>query len=180
MDARSSVATRLNANSLDRRHTSHFEFGPMDDDVRSFGETLGRRVLGGDWPGVRPLLAPWIQGSMSDDDIRAFFEDEYRRTLEANGATASETPQFPEPDIGGNSFMTATELRKPISWAGGKVRPLASDVTDANVRYWMCLKFSCSDEQMERLGFDTFAETWIAVVSTDDGLRVGYWSQGAY
>ena len=27
---------------------------------------------------------------------------------------------------------------------------------------------------------DFFAEVWMAVVETDEGLRVGYWSQGAY
>jgi len=29
------------------------------------------------------------------------------------------------------------------------------------------------------LDFDHFAEVWMAVVETGDGLRVGYWSQGA-
>jgi hypothetical protein len=65
-------------------------------------------------------------------------------------------------------------------WAGNKVRDVAPEVTDANMRYWMCLKLPCSDEQMTSLGFDIFCETWIAVVETGDGLRVGYWSQGPY
>ena len=30
------------------------------------------------------------------------------------------------------------------------------------------------------LGFDSFCEVWVAVVDTAEGLRVGYWSQGAY
>ncbi len=152
----------------------------MDEDVRLFGDTLGHRVLSRDWPGVHQLLAPWLQRTVSVDDARAFFEDEYARTLDANGAQGREYPQYPDPDIGGNNFMNAAELRKPISWADGKVRPVAPEVNDSNIRYWMCLKFLCSDEQVERLGFDTFAETWISVVSTDAGLRVGYWSQGAY
>jgi hypothetical protein len=152
----------------------------MDEDVRLFGETLGRRALAGDWPGVHELLAPWLQKSLGVDDVRAFFEDEYARALKECGAEGAETPQYPDPEVGGNNFMNATELRKPISWAGDKVRPLAPEVTDANIRYWMCLKLMCSDDQMERLGIDFFTETWISVVSTDAGLRVGYWSQGAY
>jgi hypothetical protein len=32
----------------------------------------------------------------------------------------------------------------------------------------------------EWLGFDSFCEAWVAVVDTAEGLRVGYWSQGAY
>ena len=89
-------------------------------------------------------------------------------------------PAYPDPEVGGNNFMNATKLREPISWEGGKVRPLAPEVTDANVRYWMSLKLLCSDEQMNALGFDTFSETWMAVVGLPEGLRVGYWSQGAY
>jgi len=89
-------------------------------------------------------------------------------------------PAFPDPAVDGNRHTNATALREPISWAGGKVRPVAPEVTDANMRYWMSLKLLCSDEQMDTLGFDAFSETWLAVVATDDGLRVGYWSQGAY
>jgi hypothetical protein len=33
---------------------------------------------------------------------------------------------------------------------------------------------------MEKLGFDFFCEVWMAVVEIPEGLRVGYWSQGAY
>jgi hypothetical protein len=82
--------------------------------------------------------------------------------------------------VGGNDHTNATKLREPIGFMGGKVRPVPSQVTDENVRYWMKLQLHCSDEQMARLDFDTFCETWIAVVETDEGLRAGYWSQGAY
>lgn len=37
-----------------------------------------------------------------------------------------------------------------------------------------------SEEQVEELDFDIFCEVWAAVVETTEGLRVGYWSQGAY
>ena len=80
----------------------------------------------------------------------------------------------------GNTFMTATKLREPISFMGGTVREVAPDVTDNNVRYWMKLQLQCSDEQMAQLGFDTFCETWMSIVQTADGLRIGYWSQAAY
>ena len=152
----------------------------MDDDVRLFGDTLGRAALARDWPGVHALLAPWLQRSMSTLDVQAFFEAEYRRTLEANGVEEMAYPEHPDPELDGNAFMNATELRKPISWEGNKVRVVAPDVTDDNVRYWMSLKLACSDAQMERLGFDHFAESWMSIVSTEGGLRVGYWSQSAY
>jgi hypothetical protein len=48
------------------------------------------------------------------------------------------------------------------------------------MRYWMKLQLQCSDEQMATLGFDAFCEVWMAVVDTPEGLRVGYWSHGAY
>jgi hypothetical protein len=42
------------------------------------------------------------------------------------------------------------------------------------------IRLQCSDEQMTQMDIDQFAEVWMAVVETGDGLRVGYWSQGAY
>ena len=152
----------------------------MDDDVRDFGLELGRRALARDWPGVHQMLAPWLQESLTTDEVRAFFEDEYRATLADSGVEGMQYPEHPEPEVGGNNFVNATELRKPISFAGGKLRNVAPELTDDNVRYWMRLQLQCSDEQMDQLGFDFFCEVWLSVVSTPEGLRVGYWSQGAY
>jgi hypothetical protein len=152
----------------------------MDDEVRAFGTDIGHKTLARDWSSVHALLAPWLQASCPVDAVRAFFEDEYRVTLEANGQIDLHYPEYPEPELGGNGFTKATQLREPISFLGGKVRPVAPEVTDENVRYWLKLQLMCSDEQMEKLGFDYFCEAWMAVVDTPDGLRVGYWSQGAY
>ena len=152
----------------------------MEENVRSFGEELGRRVLARDWQAVHQMLAPWMQQSLTTDDVRAFFEDEYRRTLDENGVEGMHYPEYPDPGVDGNNFMNATALREPISFQGNKVRALAPEVTDENIRYWLELQLLCSDDQMERLGFDFFSETWMAVVEIRDGLRVGYWSQGAY
>jgi hypothetical protein len=152
----------------------------MDDDVRNFGETLGRKVLSREWTAVHQFLAPWLRATVSVDQVSAFFEDEYRATLEANGVQALHHPEHPEPSVGGNSFMSATKLREPIAALGGKVRAVSDEVTDENMRYWLKLQLHCSEEQMAQLDFDTFCEVWIAVVMTDEGLRVGYWSHGAY
>jgi hypothetical protein len=126
------------------------------------------------------MLAPWLRSAQSVGDVRKFFEDEYLATLRDNQVERLEHPAHPEPELGGNTFTKATQLREPISFAGGRVRPVAPEVTDANMRYWMSMKLQCSDEQMEALAFDTFCEVWLAVVDTPEGLRVGYWSQGAY
>jgi hypothetical protein len=152
----------------------------VDDAVRSFGEDLGRRALGRDWAGVHSLLAPWMQRSMTVDDVRTFFESEYQGTLTANGIEQLHYPENPEPEIGGNDFTKASALREPISFQGGKVRPVAPEVTHENMRYWLKVQLQCSDEQMNDLGFDYLCEIWAAVVDTPEGLRVGYWSQGAY
>jgi hypothetical protein len=42
-------------------------------------------VIARDWAGVLALLAPWLQSSLSVDDVRAFYEDAYREVLEENG-----------------------------------------------------------------------------------------------
>jgi uncharacterized protein (DUF934 family) len=152
----------------------------MDEDIRLFGEDLGKKALARDWAGVHALLAPWLQRTMDVDGVRAFFENEYQETLTANGVNELQYPEYPEPSVDGNAFTKATQLREPISWEGGRVRDVDPAVTDDNVRCWMKLQLQASDEQMEKLGFDTFAEVWVAVVTTDQGLRVGYWSQGAY
>jgi hypothetical protein len=39
------------------------------------------------------------------------------------------------------------------------------------LKYWARVQLQCSDEQMEHLGFDYFAEVWMAVVETAEGLR---------
>lgn len=152
----------------------------MQDDIRAFGMDLGHKVLARDWTGVHLMLAPWLRETASSDDVRRFFEDEYRATLEDSGIEQMHYPEYPDPELGGNQFTNATSLREPLSWKPGYLRPVAAQVTDENMRYWMCMKLLCSDGQMNELGFDFFAETWIAVVQTDEGLRVGYWSQGAY
>jgi hypothetical protein len=141
---------------------------------------LGGHALQRDWPAVHAMLAPWLQATWSVDHVQQFFEDEYRAAVEATGAEGIQYPEYPDPEVGGNEFMKATQLREPISFAGGKVRTVAPEVTDDNVRYWLKLQLQCSDEQMERLGFDFFCEVWMAVVEIPEGLRVGYWSQGAY
>jgi hypothetical protein len=152
----------------------------MDDDLREFGMDLGRRVLARDWAGAHALLAPWLQAAISVDDVRGFFEDEYRQMLREWDIEDMHYPECPDPDIGGNQFTNATGLREPMSFKPGYLRPVAAEVTDDNMSYWMRMQLQCSDEQMEKFGFDFFAEVWLAVVRTDAGLRVGYWSQGAY
>jgi hypothetical protein len=155
----------------------------MDDDIRLFGDDLGRRALARDWPAVHALLAPWMQRTMSVDDVRAFFENEYRATIRSSDIGETDEmhyPEHPEPDVGGNGHTNATALRQPMSWDNGRVRAVAPEVTDENMRYWMRLQLQCSDEQMETLGVDFFSEVWLAVVTTGEGLRVGYWGQGAY
>ena len=152
----------------------------MDDAIRDFGMQLGHRVLARDWAGTHALLAPWLRAAASVDDVRRFFEDEYRMTLEAWGLDGVHWPEYPDPDVGGNDFVNATGLREPMSFKPGHLRPVPAEVTDDNMRFWMSMQLQCSDEQMARLGFDFFAEVWVAVVQTGEGLRVGYWSQGAY
>jgi len=152
----------------------------MDDEIREFGVAVGKKVLAQDWSGVREMLAPWLNASLSPDAIRHFFEDEYKLTLSDNDIDDMHYPGSPEPEVDGNALINATELRKPVSWHNGKVRLVADEVTDDNMRYWMKLQLPCSDEQMESLGFDHFCEVWMAIVQTAEGLRVGYWSQGAY
>ena len=151
----------------------------MDDSVRAFGEILGRKALERDWSAVHQLLAPWLRATISPDAVRAFFEDEYRATLQANGVEGIHDPEYPEPSVDGNNFLNATKLREPISFQGGKVRAVPPEVTDQNMQFRMKLQLQCSDDQMAKLNFDTFCEVWLAVVDTDEGLRVGYWSQGA-
>jgi uncharacterized protein (DUF934 family) len=118
----------------------------MDDDIRVFGETIGKRALARDWSAVHELLAPWLRATMSVDHVREFFEKEYRASLQANGVEALQFPEYPEPTVGGNNFMTAAKLREPIEFQGGKVRAVPAEVSDQNMRYWMKLQLHCSEE----------------------------------
>ena len=152
----------------------------MNPDVHAFGDDLGRRVLAQDWDGVRGLLAPWLQKTLSADAVRAFFEEEYRLTLGENGVTSLEFPEHPDPGVDGTDSVDATRLRAPIGVLGGRCRLVPPEVTDQNMRGWMCLTLACSHEQAQQFGFDRFCDLWVAVVDTPEGLRVGYWSQGEY
>jgi hypothetical protein len=152
----------------------------VQDDIREFGMDLGHKALERDWAGVHGLLAPWLRRSIDVDAVRRFFEDEYRVILKDNGIEEMHYPEYPDPELGGNDHTNATALRAPMSFKPGYIRPVAPQVTDTNFRYWLMLRLQCSDEQRQRLDFDHFAEVWMAVVETGDGLRVGYWSQGAY
>jgi hypothetical protein len=152
----------------------------MDDDIRAFGIDLGHKAIGRDWAGLHSMLAPWLQANLTPDDVRVFFEDAYREMLKANGIAGMYYPEYADPDVDGNDFTNATELRKPISFLGGKIRPVPAELTDENFRYWLKVQLQCSDAQMAELGFDYLSEVWMAVVEIPEGLRVGYWSQGAY
>src|SRR5436190_14894352 len=99
----------------------------MDDDIRTFGTDLGREVLARRWPAVHAMLAPWLRMTWSVDQVRQFFEDEYRATLGANNVEGFHYPEYPEPELDGNGFTKATQLREPISFAGGKVREVPAE-----------------------------------------------------
>ena len=152
----------------------------MDQDIQDFGEMLGRNILTRNWSTVHQHLAPWLQASTSVAEVEHFFEKAYRSILEENGIQTLHYPEHPEPSVSGNTLINATGLREPIGFLDGKVRTVPSELTDQNMRYWMKLELHCSDEQMDALDFDTFCELWIAVVTSPEGLRVGYWSHGAY
>lgn len=146
----------------------------MEDNVNQFGMTLAQKALERDWEGVRSLLAPWMQ--LSADQVREFFEAEYRETMKANGVEGMHYPVVPSVD--GNSSNLAS-LRETKDWMNAP-RAIAPEVTDENFRQWMNLQLKCSDEQMDELGFDYFSDMWLIVCETPEGLRVGYWSNNAY
>lgn len=152
----------------------------MDPQIRAFGNDLGRKILACDWHAVHQLLAPWLRDTTPVDEVRGFFESEYRLTLGENGIVGIRYPESREPQLDGDETATATSLRAPIDFLGGKRRALPPDVTDQNFSYYLRLAMPCSEEQAEHLPFDTFCELWVAVVRTEEGLRVGYWSQGQY
>ena len=67
---------------------------------------------------MHAMLAPWLRATWSVEQVQRFFEDEYRATLEANDVDGDvTTPQSPEPQLGGNGFTKATELREPMAFA---------------------------------------------------------------
>jgi hypothetical protein len=154
-------------------------FITMEESIRRFAVGLGQEALAQNWLAVHSMLAPWLRTIMTTDDVRAFFEDQYRATLEASGIDELHYPGYPEPDVGGNSHTNATALRQPMSWQPGRIRHVPAEVTDENMRYWAKVQLQCSDEQMEAFDIDYLAEVWIAVVETEEGLRVGYWTQDA-
>jgi len=93
----------------------------MDDDVRAFGTELGRKALEQEWAGVHAMLAPWLRKTCSVEKVQGFFEDEYRATLEANGAEGSHHPEYPEPQLGFDSFCEVDGRGGDCRRASGRV-----------------------------------------------------------
>ena len=146
----------------------------MHETIQQVGMILGQKALDRDWEGVRGLLAPWL--GLSSDQVREFFESDYRETLKANEVEGTHYPEVPY--VSGNSSDLAS-LREKKDWMPA-ARPIAAEVTPENFRQWMNLQLQCSEEQADELGFDYFTELWLIVCETPEGLRVGYWSHSGY
>ena len=138
----------------------------MDSDIYNFGNALGKCALARDWKGVHAYLAPWMADVVTVDGVRRFFECQYQGI--AGDESGVVFPEATTVELGGNDFTDVSELRES--------HPVAESVSDENLRYWLRMLLPTSDAQRAALGLDFLAEVWIAVVSTPDGLRVGYWS----
>lgn len=138
----------------------------MDSDIYNFGNALGKCALLRDWKSVHAYLAPWMAAVVTVEDVRRFFECQYQAI--AGDASGVVFPEATTVELGGNDFTDVSELRES--------HPVAESVSDENLRYWLRMLLPTSDAQRAALGLDFLAEAWIAVVSTPDGLRVGYWS----
>ena len=101
----------------------------MDDDVRAFGVELGRKALAQDWPAVHGMLAPRMRGVYSVDDVRTFFENEYKATLEANSIQGSHYPEHSDPAVDGNSHTEghATSSADLLCRRKGRTRSSGGD-----------------------------------------------------
>jgi hypothetical protein len=128
----------------------------MNDDSPQFGTGPGERVIARDLAGVHALLAPWLQSSLTVDDIRSFFGDAYREALQEYDVEGMHYPA--QMRVGGNAEMTAKELHSPVGSWSDHVRPVSTLLTEENLRYWMRLVLECSDEQADELGFDESAD----------------------
>lgn len=150
----------------------------MDEEIRTFGITLGERLLARDWAGASAMFAPWLRAEWSPERLGAFVEEQVQLTLDANEMDDAHWPEHPEPIIDGNAYVNATKLREPKPWGDDGAPPVPDELTDDMVRYWMSVQLVCSDEQMETLPFDSFMEARALIVQLPEGLRVGYWKAG--
>jgi hypothetical protein len=156
----------------------------MDDDIGRFGTEIGHHALQRNWTGVHQMLAPWLQHSLSVDDVRTFFENAYREILQGNRIQDMHYPEYPDPELGGNSFTNATKLRQPLSFQDGRVRAVPLELTDENFRYWLMVQLQCSDEQMEALAaifWERFGWPWsrrltVFVSATGAKVRTDFFS----
>ncbi len=152
----------------------------IDSGIKEFVVAVGKRALECQWDKVHACLARWLQDQLQPCDVHEFFSSAYSATLAENGIAGEHFPEGCEPEIGGSAFVTADNLRQPITWLGNRTRDISEEVTDENMVFWARLTLLGSPAQSEQLQLHTFAEIWMAVVNTDDGLRIGYWSPNAY
>ena len=140
----------------------------MDAAHRELGQKFSAAVIAKDYAAAHALLAPWLQKSMTADQLRADIDQHVREMCEIWNM---EQPVYPaECNLDGNSHMNADGLREPDY--DGSEPNVPAEVTNDNMRYWMCMQFQPAEGAAE---FDAFFDLWAALVEHAGALRIGYY-----
>lgn len=142
----------------------------MQEEVKAFGQALGRAIVGRDFAAAHGMLAPWLQNNMTPADLQQQIEGECAEFM-ALYELSEDTPLYPADfTLDGNS-CTLEDLKAEPSYREG--RSIPPEVTTENFRKWMVIEF-LPDPEEER-EFDAYFDWWMIAVDVIGQLKVGYY-----
>jgi hypothetical protein len=131
----------------------------MEEAFQEIGSRFARSIIGHDLESARSCLAPWLSSKFSAEQMDAVLQPRYEDmpspavfTLDGNSSTLADL----EPTEGGVPTV-----------------PLPSEITGENFRKWMVIEFHPDPKQ--ETGFDACFDLWMAVVSVEGKMMVGYY-----
>jgi glucan biosynthesis protein len=130
----------------------------MEEAFDNLGAGFAKQVIAGDFESARAFLAPWLQGTITADGLKAMM-------TEAQG----ELPAPAQFDLDGNSCQLS-DLE--VDEYSPPTRPLPSEITEQNFRKWMCIQFQ--PDAAAETGYDACFDLWMALVDVDGSLKIGY------
>lgn len=129
----------------------------------AFVATFGAALIDQDWKRAHGMLAPWLGARISAGGLR-----------DQVAAVVDEMCAEWEIDAEGMHPRAVETSGNPLDLAGLRActPELPAEITEANLRGWrVATLLPGEDEEVE---FDAYADLWMAVVATPDGLAVGF------
>src|ERR1051325_6532771 len=141
----------------------------LDPAYREFAQTFATRIIESDFIGAHQLLAPWLQQTMTAEQIREVIQKQIQEVAEANELEGEFHPSHFEID---SNSCKLDDLKGEMSYR--EPRPIPNEVTAENFRQWMVIQFMPNHEEQDELGIDAWLDWWMILVEVEGEYRIGF------